>query len=101
MQRKQWLESKDQDGSFRIDRSRVKWAIWQEQHGKVIEDQVGRVLIDFGDDKRWIIKGIPGLTILEAQLGRPRRHTDNAAKQRAYRERKKGKALRKYEKASQ
>lgn len=78
----------------------MKRAIWQGQRGIVVVEQVGRVLIDFGDFQQWIIKGLPGLNILESQPGRPRNHADNAAKQRAYRERKKGKALRKYERAN-
>ena len=65
--------------------------------GKVVSESVGRVLVDFGEARpTWLIKGIPGLEIVEQKRGRPRKHEDQAEKQRAYRERKAGKALRKY-----
>jgi len=77
----------------------MKLASWQGETGKVISDQVGRVLVDFGDARRWLLKGIPGLDLFDqAGRGRPRKHNDPASKQRAYRERKAGKALRKYQK---
>lgn len=72
-------------------------AKWNGMQGKVISNQVGRVLVDFGEARpRWLLKGIEGLEIVEQQRGRPRKHEDQASKQRAYRERKAGKALRKY-----
>lgn len=72
-------------------------AKWNGKQGKVISDQVGRVLVDFGEAlPRWLLKGIEGLEIVEQKRGRPRKHSDQAEKQRAYRERKAGKALRKY-----
>lgn len=76
----------------------MTFAAWQGKTGKVVQNQIGRVLVDFGDERRWLLKGIPGLTIFEKnERGRPRAHGDNASRQRAYRERKAGKALRKYQ----
>lgn len=73
-------------------------AKWQGQVGKVVQEQIGRVLVDFGDSRPyWIIKGLPGLYIYDHKgRGRPAKHQSKADKQRAYRERKKGNPLRKY-----
>lgn len=81
----------------------MRTAIWQGRAGKIVQESVGRVLVDFGDRQQWIIKDIPGLTICERSgRGRPRKHTNDADKQKAYRERKKQErteALRKSEEA--
>lgn len=81
----------------------MKLATYQGLTGKVLVDQVGRVLVDFGDARpRWLLKGIGDLTVIERQgRGRPPKFASNAEKQRAYRERKSGKALRKYTKQIQ
>jgi hypothetical protein len=78
----------------------MKLAYWQDRVGKVIRDNVGRVLVDFGDARpQWLIKGAPDLILIERQSrGRPPKFATNADRQRAYRERKSGKALRKYTK---
>jgi hypothetical protein len=75
-------------------------AKWEGQTGKVIHESVGRVLVDFGDARpRWLLLGIEGLIILEHKSrGRPAKFQSNAERQRSYRERKSGKALRKYTK---
>jgi hypothetical protein len=73
-------------------------AIWNGRTGKVISESVGRVFVEFeGTQKQWLIKGIPGLELIEhTGRGRPAKYQSQADKQRAYRERKAGKALRKY-----
>lgn len=77
----------------------MKFANWHGDIGKVVSEAVGYVVVEFPDKERFrILRGIPGLTLFEQRgRGRPRRHTDNASRQRAYRQRKAGKALRKYE----
>lgn len=75
-------------------------AQWHGRSGKVIHESVGRVLVDFGDYQQWILKGLPDLTLIVRNRGRPPKFESNAARQRAYRERKAGKALRKYTKQS-
>jgi hypothetical protein len=72
-------------------------AVWRGRSGTVIDQQAGRVLVEFSENERaWILRGVEGFHIFDQKRGRPRKNLDNAAKQRAYRERRKGKALRKY-----
>lgn len=74
---------------------------WQGRTGKVIQENIGRMLVQFDDDQRprWLLKGIGEVVYEHKSPGRPAKHEDQAAKQRAYRERKKGNALRKYSKS--
>lgn len=74
----------------------MKIARFNGKTGKVVQESVGRVLVQFDDGQHWILKGIPNLEIEEQFTGRPRKFSTNAEKQRAYRERKKGKPLRKW-----
>lgn len=76
----------------------MRFARWNEGHGKVLSEQVGRVLVELSDGARvWKLIGVNDLEIYEQKRGRPRRHTDKAQKQRAYRERLKENPLRKYQ----
>ena len=73
-------------------------AKWNGRTGKVIQENHGRWLIDFDGRNQWVLKGIPDLEISEVNPGgRPRKFSSAAEKQRAYRERKAGKALRNYQ----
>lgn len=68
------------------------------QRCRVIVEQQGRALIELDSKRWWVLKGIEGVSLYDHQgRGRPSKHQTTADKQRAYRERKKGKALRKYE----
>lgn len=75
---------------------------FQGHTGKIIGETVGMWLVEWSGDDRpptRLIKGIDGVEIIHHRSrGRPAKHADQAAKQRAYRERKAGKALRKYTK---
>jgi hypothetical protein len=76
----------------------MKLARWNDGSGKVISEQVGRVLVELNDGRRvWKLRGVNDLEIYEQRRGRPRLYSDNAQKQRAYRERVKDNPLRKYE----
>lgn len=67
------------------------------QRCKVIAEQRGRALIEQDDKRWWVLKGVDGVTFYDHQgRGRPKKHQSVAEKQRVYRERKAGKALRKY-----
>jgi len=75
----------------------MKRALFNGQAGTIVGEQAGRVLVYFDDHVwSWIIRGIPGLEIVEQKRGRPRKHLASSDRQRSYRERKAGKALRKY-----
>lgn len=71
-------------------------AKFQGDRGEVITEQVGRYLVDFDSFRMWILKGAEGLEVTEYITGRPRKFSSNSERQRAYRERKAGKALRNY-----
>lgn len=75
----------------------VKTVIFNKQRGKLLDERVGRMLVEWPDgSKQWLLKGVPGVEIIETVgRGRPRSHQSNAEKQKAYRERQK--ALRKSE----
>jgi len=68
--------------------------------GIVIRETVGMYIVRWliGDEQGRVLKDIDGLSVFERnERGRPKSYTSNADKQRAYRERKAGKALRKYQ----
>ena len=76
----------------------MRIARWNGQTGYVVQENHGRWLIDFNGRKQWVLKGIPDLEIIDRHAGgRPRKFASDAEKQRAYRERKAGKALRNYQ----
>jgi len=77
-------------------------ARWHGETGRVIQEAVGYVVVEFPDGDRYrLLKGIEGLELIERRpRGRPRTHADRASRQRAYRQRKAAKALRKYEQHS-
>ena len=74
----------------------IRRAKFQGDKGAVIAEQVGRYLVDFDSYRMWILKGAEGLELIEYTTGRPRKFDSAAERQRAYRERKAGKALRNY-----
>jgi hypothetical protein len=82
-----------------MDKVTMLIAKYYGETGRVIHEAVGYVLVEFPDGQRYrILKSVDGLELVESTgRGRPRMHSTNADRQRAYRQRKAGKALRKYQ----
>lgn len=65
-------------------------AKWHGETGRVVQEFVGCVVVEFPDGERYrLLRCADGLELIEHKgRGRPRLYEDNAGRQRAYRQRK-------------